>query len=144
MGISLFLLIFVIKSYPTTMTTLPYTESNIEIIQEFLDETRKRISNGVTLTFTRKAQSELSELNIDYDITTDDIENAILSLTTEDYYRGINPSGQADFDVCAFYTEIGEDEIGIYLKYGLEANGLEILIFSNHAPMFPMNQPFKN
>lgn len=61
------------------MTTLPYTESNIEIIQEFINETKERISNGVTLTFTAKAQRELSELNIDYDITTNDIKNAILS-----------------------------------------------------------------
>lgn len=125
------------------MTILPYTTSNVEIIQEFIDETQKRISDGVTLTFTGKAQSELLELNLDYDITTDDIEDAILSLTTEDYYRGIDPSGQADFEVCAFYKEVGADEIGIYLKYGLETNGLQILIFSNHPPIHPMNQPFK-
>lgn len=125
------------------MTILPYTTSNVEIIQEFIDETQKRISDGVTLTFTGKAQSELLELNLDYDITTDDIEDAILSLTTEDYYRGIDPSGQADFEVCAFYKEVGVDEIGIYLKYGLETNGLQILIFSNHPPIHPMNQPFK-
>ena len=73
------------------MTILPYTTSNVEIIQEFIDETQKRISDGVPLTFTGKAQSELLELNLDYDITTDDIEDAILSLTTEDYYRGIDP-----------------------------------------------------
>lgn len=128
------------------MTILPYTTSNVEIIQEFIDETQERISDGVTLTFTGKAQSELLELNLDYDITTDDIEDAILSLTTEDYYRGIDPSGQADFEVCAFYKEVGVDEIGIYLKYGLETNGLQILIFSNHPPIHPihpMNQPFK-
>jgi len=126
------------------MTILPYTESNVEIIQEFIDETKKRLSNGETLTFTGKAQTELTELNIDYNIATDDIESAILSLTTEDYYRGIDPSGQADFNLCAFYVLVGEDRIGIYLKYGLEVDGLQILIFSNHAPIYPMNQPFKN
>jgi len=46
-------------------------------------------------------------LTLDYDITTDDIENAILSLTTENYYRGIDPSGRADFEVCAFYVDVG-------------------------------------
>ena len=86
------------------MTTLPYTSHNKQLIQDFIDETKTRVSNGATLTFTRKAQDELSLLNINYNITTDDIENAILNLSTEDYYRGINPSGQADFDVCAFYN----------------------------------------
>ena len=126
------------------MTILPYTESNIEIIQEFIDETKKRILNGEALIFTGKAQSELIELNLDNNITTDDIENAILSLAVEDYYRGIDPSGQADFNLCAFYVLVGEDRIGIYLKYGLEVNGLQTLIFSNHVPIYPMNQPFKN
>jgi len=126
------------------MKILPYTESNVKIIQEFINETKERISNGVTITFTVKAQSELSELNLDYDITTDDIEEAIINLTTDDYYRGIDPSGQSDFDVCAFYTQVGVDNIGVYLKYGLENNGLQILIFSNHAPIYTMNQPFKN
>lgn len=126
------------------MRTLPYTTFNIALIQNFIDETKKRISDGVTITFTRKAQDELSTLNIDYDITVDDVEEAILNLTTENYYRGIDPSGSADFNVCAFYAEIGTDKVGIYLKYGLEANGLQILVFSNHAPMYPMNQPFKN
>jgi len=126
------------------MTTLPYTESNVQLIQDYLDETKKRISDGVTITFTRKAQDELAELSLTFDLDTDDIENAIVSLTPENYYRGIDPSGKADFNVCAFYTEIGEDGVGIYLKYGLETNGLQILIFSNHAPMYPMVQPFKN
>ena len=80
----------------------------------------------------------------DSDISVDDIEDAILNLTTENYYTGIDQSNNADFNVCAFYAEIGADEVGIYLKYGLEAKGLQILVFSNHAPMYPMNQPFKN
>ncbi len=126
------------------MTTLPYTESNVEIIQAFLDETKERISEGVTITFTNKAQAELAVLSLSYNLGIDDIENAIVNLTPENYYRGIDPSGKADFDVCAFYTEIGIDNVGIYLKYGLETNGLQILIFSNHAPMHPMGQPFKN
>lgn len=126
------------------MTTLPYTESNIEIIQEFLDETKRRISEGVTITFTNKAQTELTDLSLSYDLGIDDIENAIVNLTPENYFRGIDPSGKADFDVCAFHTEIGVDNVGIYLKYGLETRGLQILIFSNHAPMYPMGQPFKN
>lgn len=111
------------------MTTLPYTESNIEIVQEFINQTKERISNGVTLTFTAKAQRELSELSIDYDFTTNDIKNAIINLTPQNYYRGIDPSRKTDFEVCAFYTQIGADNIGIYLKYGLETNGLQILIF---------------
>ena len=68
----------------------------------------------------------------------------MLNLTPENYYRGIDPSGQADFEVCAFYSEIGTDHIGVYLKYGLEAQGLQILIFSNHTPAYPMSQPLKN
>ena len=126
------------------MKILPYTESNVEVIQKFLDETKKRVSDGVAITFTNKAQSELAELSLTYDLATDDIENALINLTPENYFRGIDPFGKSDFNVCAFYTEIGDDNVGIYLKYGLETQGLQILIFSNHAPMYPMGQPFKN
>lgn len=126
------------------MKTLPNTDINKAIVQEFIDETKERISNGAEITFTAKAQSELAELNLEYDITVDDIESAILNLTTDNYYRGVDPSPRSDFEVCAFYTTVGTDNIGIYFKYGLEVNGLQILIFSNHAPDFPMNQPFKN
>ncbi len=126
------------------MIELPFTVDNIEIIQEFINETRKRISNGVTITFTEKASSELEDLILEYDITVDDIEYTILNLTTENYYRGIDQSGSADFNVCAFRAFVGKDNVEIYLKYGLEADGLQILIFSNHIPDYPMNQPFKN
>ena len=125
------------------MIELPYTEDNIAIIQEFLRETKERISNGVEITFTAKANSELQDLMLEYDITVSDIEYAILNLTTENYYRGIDPSGKGDFNVCAFRTFVGKDELEIYLKYGLEKDGLQILIFSNHIPDFPINQPFK-
>ena len=81
---------------------------------------------------------------LDYDINEDDVEYAILNLTPENYYRGIDPSGGADFSVCAFRVFVGNDDIEVYLKYGLEVNGLQILIFSNHIPNYQMNQPFKN
>jgi len=125
------------------MIELPYTEENIAIIQEFLKETKERISNGVEITFTAKANSELQDLMLEYDISVGDIEYAILNLTTENYYRGIDPSGKGDFNVCAFRSFVGKDELEIYLKYGLEKDGLQILMFSNHIPDFPMNQPFK-
>jgi hypothetical protein len=125
------------------MIELPYTEENIVIIQEFLKETKERISNGVEITFTAKANSELQDLMLEYDISVADIEYAILNLTTENYFRGIDPSGKGDFNVCAFRTFVGKDELEIYLKYGIEKDGLQILIFSNHIPDFPMNQPFK-
>jgi len=126
------------------MIELPYTLDNIEIIQEFLRETKERISNGVEITFTAKANSELQDLMLEYEITVADIEYTILNLTPENYFRGIDPSGGGDFNVCAFRAYVGKDEIEIYLKYGLEKDGLQILIFSNHIPDFPMNQPFKN
>ena len=126
------------------MRQLPYTVSNVALIQEFLDETRKRIADGEQITFTKKASDELEDLSLDFDIDITDIENAVLGLSTENYYRGIDPSNSADFDVCAFCTVIGEDSIEIYLKYGLEVNGLQILLFSNHVPDYPMTQPFKN
>lgn len=126
------------------MTELPYTVSNIELIQEFIYETRKRITNGVTLTFTEKASSELEDLMLEHDITIDNIEYTILNLTPENYYRGIDPSRGADFNVCAFRALVGKSNIEVYLKYGLENKGLQILIFSNHIPDYPMNQPFKN
>jgi len=126
------------------MKLLPNTESNIDLIQEFLSETKKRISNGTTITFTKKSQDELSILAINYNISYDDVETAIINLTPENYYRGIDPSKSADFDVCAFQTSIGSDRVEIYLKYGLENAGLQILVFSNHVPNVPMNQPFKN
>ena len=126
------------------MVELPYTVENIEIIKEFLRETKERISNGVEITFSAKANTELQNLMLEYDITVADIEYTILNLSTENYYRGIDPSGSGDFNVCAFRAFVGKDELEIYLKYGLEKDGLQILIFSNHIPDFPMNQPFKN
>ncbi|PKQ61687.1 hypothetical protein BZG02_14780 [Labilibaculum filiforme] len=126
------------------MTELPYTVDNIDLIQNFINETRRRISNGVTITFTSKASSELEDLMLQYDINADDIEYTILNLSTENYFRGIDPSGSADFNVCAFRAFVGKEKLEIYLKYGLEAEGLQILIFSNHIPDFPMKQPFKN
>ena len=126
------------------MKQLPYTEENVSIIQDFLDETKKRISDGVEIIFTKKAGSELEDLALVYDIEVSDIEAAISNLTTENYYRGIDPSWSVDFNVCAFCTTIAEAKIEIYLKYGLEVNGFQILLFSNHEPDFPMKQPFKN
>lgn len=117
---------------------------NIQLVQEFIDEAKERISNGVDITFTKKANAELEDLMLEYDISVADIEYTILNLTPENYYRGIDPSGNADFNVCAFRAFIGRDNIEIYLKYGLESDGLQILVFSNHIPDFPMNQPFKN
>ncbi|MDC0584435.1 hypothetical protein OAO55_01760 [Bacteroidales bacterium] len=126
------------------MTELPYTVDNIKVIQEFLRETKERIANGIEITFTAKANFELQDLMLEYEINVADIEHAILNLTPENYYRGIDLSGSADFNVCAFRAFIGKDELEIYLKYGLERDGLQILIFSNHIPDFLMNQPFKN
>lgn len=126
------------------MTELPYTVDNITVIQEFINETRKRIADGVNITFTRKASSELEDLVLEFDIDATNIESAIMGLTTDNYYRGIDPSGSADFNVCAFCTSVGDDNVEIYLKYGLEADGLQILLFSNHVPNYPMSQPFKN
>jgi hypothetical protein len=126
------------------MTELPYTVDNLTLVQEFIDETRRRISNGVEITFTRKALAELEELALAFDIDVNDIEEALSNLSTDNYYRGIDPSGGADFRVCAFCTNVGVDDVQIYLKYGLEVSGLQILLFSNHQPVFPMTQPFKN
>ena len=41
---------------------------NVALVQEFLDQTRKRISNGVEITFTKKASDELLDLMLDFDI----------------------------------------------------------------------------
>lgn len=126
------------------MIELPYTVDSVELIQEFLKETRERIFNGIEITFTAKAKSELQELMLEHNITVEDIEFVILNLTVENYYRGIDPSRSYDFNVCAFRAFVGKEELEIYFKYGLEVKGLQILIFSNHIPDFPMNQPFKN
>lgn len=126
------------------MSELPYTDYNIALVQEFLDETKKRISQGIEITFTNKASNELSELAIFYDIEADDIQKVIENLTTENYYRGIDPSPKTDFEVCAFCTKVGKDNLEIYLKYGLHVDGIQILLFSNHVPDHPMSQPFKN
>jgi len=126
------------------MIKLPNTIDNIKLIQDFLVDTKKRISEGVDITFTKKASSELEVIMLDYNITVSHIEYAILNLTPENYYRGIDPSGGTDFSVCAFRVLVGDDNLEVYLKYGLEVNGLQILIFSNHIPDYPMSQPFKN
>jgi hypothetical protein len=70
------------KSRTSTMLSnieLPYTEENIVIIQELLKETKERISNGVEITFTAKANLELQDLMLEYDISVADIEYAILN-----------------------------------------------------------------
>ncbi len=126
------------------MIQLPYTTDNVSLVQEFLDETKTRIMNGQDITFSQKASAELEQLALDYNITADDIEHTILNLTVDNYYRGIDPSHGSDFQVCAFRAYTGKDSIEIYLKYGLEDSGLQILIFSNHIPDYPMDQPFKN
>ena len=126
------------------MTELPYTEGNVELIQEFIDESRKRIADGQDITFTSGASRQLEELEENYEITASDIEYAILNLTVENYYRGVDPSDRiGDFRVCAFRAFVGKAQIEIYLKYGLQEEGLEILIFSNHKPEYDMTQPFK-
>lgn len=125
------------------MIQLPYTIDNIALIQDFIDDTRKRIAGGAEIIFTKKASSELEDLTLEYDINVNDIEYAIDNLCTEDYYRGVDPSGSADFNVCAFCTTVEKENVEIYLKYGLEVNGLQILLFSNHVPDYPMTKPFK-
>jgi len=126
------------------MVQLPYTPENSGLVQEFLDETRRRISNGIDITFTNKANEELKDLALDFNVEVADIETAIENLSTENYFRGIDPSRKADFEVCAFSATVGKDSVRIYLKFGLEVRGLQILLFSNHVPDYPMNQPFKN
>ena len=113
------------------MKILPYTTENVALVQEFLDQTRKRISNGVEITFTKKASDELQDLMLDFDINVSDVEAAIENLSPENYFRGIDQS-------------VGKDKLEIYLKYGVQVAGLQILLFSNHVPDFPMNYPFKN
>jgi hypothetical protein len=126
------------------MTELPNTDKNVALVQDFLDETMKRISQGTEITFTSKANNELNVLALSFDIEPNDIQQAIENLTIENYYRGIDPSPKTDFEVCAFCTKVGKNNLEIYLKYGLHTNGIQILLFSNHIPEHPMTQPFKN
>jgi len=74
------------------MTEQPYTIDNLSLIQIFIDETRKRISDGVEITFNKKASSELEDLSLIYEIGVNDIEYAMANLSTENYFRGIDPS----------------------------------------------------
>ncbi|AFU69947.1 hypothetical protein P700755_003303 [Psychroflexus torquis ATCC 700755] len=73
------------------MTESTYTVDNMAVIQEFIDETKKRISHGVDITFTGKASSESGDLVLEFDIDATDIESAVMDLTTDNYYRGIDP-----------------------------------------------------
>ena len=124
------------------MTELPRTEANIAEIQAFINETKNRISEGVEIVFTAKSSNELQDLALECDFSASAIEALMMSLTTDNYYRGIDPSGKSDFNVCAFCTLIEKERMEIYLKFGLEVDGLQILLFSNHVPKFPMNRPF--
>jgi len=126
------------------MKILINTSTNKDIIQEFLDETKKRISDGVQITFSGKASAELSDLALDHNITGEDIEQAMLNLSPENYFRGADPSPLGDFSVCAFSTVVGADNLEIYLKYGLHVTGVQIYVFSNHVPQRPMIKPFNN
>ena len=125
------------------MIKLSNTPENIALIQAFIDETGKRIREGVEIEFARKASTELKNLMVNYDINENDIQDAILNLTVSNYHRGIDPSANEDFNVCSFRVVIGEQNLEIYLKYGLDNEGIQLLVFSNHTPDYPMNQPFK-
>jgi hypothetical protein len=50
------------------MTELPNTDKNVALVQDFLDETMKRISQGTEITFTSKANNELNVLALSFDI----------------------------------------------------------------------------
>jgi hypothetical protein len=126
------------------MTELPNTKESKELVQEFIDKTKEMINDGAELIISRKAQNELQDLMLDFDIEFEDIEDAILNLSPDNYYRGIDLTGRADYDICAFRCFIGESNTEIYLKYGISKRGIDILIFSNHPPNFPMNEPFAN
>ena len=65
------------------MIELPNTSSNVALVQDFIDETRKRIANGVEITFTYKANQELQELMLQFEIEINDIESAIENLTPD-------------------------------------------------------------
>ena len=125
------------------MTELTYTEENVEIIQNFLDETKTRLSLGVEVTYTKKAYKELKDLSLEYDIDLNDITTAIVNLEIGNYYQGTELSFNSDFDICAFNTNVSDNNINIYLKYGLSKEGSTILVFSNHEPNHPMTTPFK-
>lgn len=126
------------------MTELPNTDKYVALVKDFLDETMKRISQGTEITFTSKASNELNVLALSYDIEPNDILEAIENLTIENYYRSIDPSPKTDFEVCAFCTKVGKNNLEIYLKYGLHIGGIQILLLSNHIPAHPLTQPFKN
>ncbi len=96
---------------------------NIEnrlLILEFIEETKRRLLQGVEITFSYKASMELQDLVLDSDISVSDIEFVLMNLKTEHYYRGIDPSGKNDFNVCAFCVNIGIKNIEIYLNLVLK------------------------
>ena len=72
------------------MTILPYTINNLVLIQEFINETRNRIADGVEITFTQKANSELEDLTLEFNIDIADIETAIANLSPENYYTKLS------------------------------------------------------
>lgn len=125
------------------MNRLEYSELNLRLVQDFLDETKNRIKNGAEIVFTGKANLELKELMLLEDIFVEDIKEVLEKLTPQDYYRGIDISGEKDYNICAFSFKIGKNSIEIYFKYGLEKEGDKILIFSNHEPNYIMDKPFK-
>lgn len=55
------------------MTELPNTTESISLIQELLNETRKRLSEGTEITFSHKANMELQVLALDFDLNVSDI-----------------------------------------------------------------------
>ena len=124
------------------MYRLEDTTENRILIQDFINETKRRLLNRVPITFTHKASLELQDLVLEFDIVPTDIEFALMNLKTENYYRGIDTSRNNDFNVCAFCVEIRESDIEIYLKFGLEVNGIQILVFSNHLPKYTVIKPF--
>lgn len=67
------------------MTELPNTTESVSLIQEFLNETRKRLSEGTEITFSHKANMELQVLALDFDLNVSDIEAAIENLDPENY-----------------------------------------------------------
>jgi hypothetical protein len=68
------------------MVQLPNTIESIVLVQGFLYETRRRISNGVEIASTNKANEEPKDLALDFGIGVTDIDSAFENLSIENYF----------------------------------------------------------
>lgn len=73
-------------------------------------------------------------------ILPSDAREIILSLTPEDYYKGLGSGDRENEQVCEFGTQVGEEEV--YIKLLMDTKSERAFCFSFHRAERAIAHPF--